>query len=156
MELDKAQIHAISELGRQFSDATIHMHEAIANKAGLTGIDHKYLGYLIRHGAMTAGQFAKYTGLTSGAVTGLIDRLEKKNLVKREFDPADRRKIIIVPNKENTTKLLGASFKKLQNKIVSHISTIPDHERIVIEKYLLATIEIMNDIRKNLNNNEKS
>jgi DNA-binding transcriptional regulator GbsR (MarR family) len=101
---------------------------------------------------MSAGQLAKYTGLTSGAVTGLIDRLEKKNLVKRAFDPADRRKIIIVPNKENTTKLLGASFKELQNKIVAHISTMPDHERIVIEKYLLATIDIMNGIRKNLDN----
>ena len=152
MELDKAQIHAISELGRQFSDATILMHEAIANKAGLTGIDHKYLGYLTRHGSMTAGELAKYTGLTTGAVTGLIDRLEKKNLVKREFDPADRRKIIIVPNKETTTKLLGPSFKELQNKIVAYISTMPDKERIVIEKYLLATIDIMNGIRKNLDN----
>ena len=148
----KEQIAAISQLGRQFSDATILMHEAIANKAGLTGTDHKYLGYLTRHGPMTAGELAKYTGLTTGAVTGLIDRLEKKNLVKREFDPADRRKIIIVPNKEATTKLLGASFKELQNKIVAHISTIPDHEKIVIEKYLLATIDIMNGIRKNLDN----
>lgn len=148
----KEQIAAISQLGRQFSDATILMHEAIANKAGLTGTDHKYLGYLTRHGPMTAGELAKYTGLTTGAVTGLIDRLEKKNLVKREFDPADRRKIIIVPNKENTTKLLGAIFKELQNKIVAHISTIPDHEKIVIEKYLLATIDIMNGIRKDLNN----
>ena len=148
----KEQIAAISQLGRQFSDATILMHEAIANKAGLTGADHKYLGYLTRHGPMTAGELAKYTGLTTGAVTGLIDRLEKKNLVKREFDPADRRKIIIVPNKEATTKLLGASFKELQNKIVAHISTIPDHEKIVIEKYLLATIDIMNGIRKDLNN----
>ena len=148
----KEQIAAISQLGRQFSDATILMHEAIANKAGLTGTDHKYLGYFTRHGPMTAGELAKYTGLTTGAVTGLIDRLEKKNLVKREFDPADRRKIIIVPNKEATTKLLGASFKELQNKIVAHISTIPDHEKIVIEKYLLATIDIMNGIRKNLDN----
>lgn len=74
----KEQIAAISQLGRQFSDATILMHEAIANKAGLTGTDHKYLGYLTRHGPMTAGELAKYTGLTTGAVTGLIDRLEKK------------------------------------------------------------------------------
>src|SRR5580658_7615384 len=112
-KLDKEQIETISELGRQFSDATILMHEAIAHKVGLTGTDHKYLGYLLRHGAMTAGELAKYTGLTTGAVTGLIDRLEKKNLLKREVDPADRRKIIIVPNKQKTTKLLGAAFTEL-------------------------------------------
>lgn len=149
---EKNQIQLISELGRQFSDATILMHEAIANKVGLSGTDHKYLGYLIRHGTMTAGELSKHTGLTTGSVTGLIDRLEKKKLLKREFDSTDRRKIIIVPNKEKITELLGAAFKELQNKMVSYISGIPENEKIIIERYLLSTIDIMNEVRKNLNN----
>ena len=153
---EKSQIQIITELGRQFSDATILMHEAIANKAGLSGTDHKYLGYLIQHGTMTAGELSKYTGLTTGAITGLIDRLEKKKLLKREFDRTDRRKIIIVPNKENITKLLGPTFKELQSKIVSHISALPKNERVIIERYLISTIDIMNEIRSNLNNNKKS
>jgi DNA-binding MarR family transcriptional regulator len=154
--LEKKQVRIITELGRQFSDATILMHEVIANKVGLTGTDHKYLGYLIEHGTMTAGEFSKYTGLTTGAVTGLIDRLEKKKILKREYDSTDRRKIILVPNKENITKLLEPTSKILQHKIVAHISSIPENERIIIERYLLSTIDIMNEIRNNLSKNKKS
>jgi DNA-binding MarR family transcriptional regulator len=42
---------------------------------------------------MTAGELSKMTGLTTGAVTGLIDRLEKKKLIQRQFDKDDRRKV---------------------------------------------------------------
>ncbi|WP_428664292.1 MarR family winged helix-turn-helix transcriptional regulator [Runella sp.] len=151
-ELDTDMIQTISDLGRRFSDATIMMHEAIAGKAGLSGTDHKYLGILIRNGAMTAGELSKLTGLTTGAITGVIDRLEKKNLAKREFDEDDRRKIIIVPNTENATLLLGPAFADLQHKMVGLISTLSAHEREIVEKYLLSTIAVMNEVTAELNN----
>src|SRR6187402_1891375 len=90
------------KISRQYSDSSILMHEAIARKAGLSGTDHKYLGLIIQDGEVTAGELSKMTGLTTGAVTGLIDRLEKKKLVKRQFDQDDRRKVILVPNVQNT------------------------------------------------------
>lgn len=151
-ELDAETIHLISDLGKQFSDATIIMHEAIAGKAGLSGTDHKYLGILIRNGAMTAGELSKLTGLTTGAVTGVIDRLEKKDLAKREFDKDDRRKIIIVPNTENAMLLLGPAFADLQNKMVRLISTLSLQEREIVEKYLRSTIAVMNEVTTELNN----
>jgi DNA-binding MarR family transcriptional regulator len=46
-------------------------------------------------GPSTAGEIARHTGLTSGAVTGLIDRLERLGLVERTADPADRRKVLV-------------------------------------------------------------
>lgn len=91
---------------RQYSDASIFMHEAIARKAGLSGTDHKYLGLILQHKELTAGDISKITGLTTGAVTGLIDRLEKKKLLKRQFTKDDRRKVIIIPNADNSMKLL--------------------------------------------------
>lgn len=150
--LNNEQIQTISELGRLFSDATILMHEAIARKAGLTGTDHKYLGILIQKGAITAGEFAQLTGLTTGAVTGLVDRLEKKNLAKRQFDKDDRRKIMIVPETENAMQLLGGTFAMLQSKIVGLISSFSDEEKAVIEKYLRSTIMVMNEMTNDLNN----
>ena len=74
------------------------MHEAVGRKAGLSGTDHKYLGFLMQNGQMTAGELSNLTGLTTGAITGLIDRFEKKRLVKRQFAEDDRRKVIIEPN----------------------------------------------------------
>src|SRR5690606_20077914 len=99
---------------RQYSDASIFMHEAIARKAGLSGADHKYLGLILQHKEITAGNLSKLTGLTTGAVTGLVDRLEKKNLLKRRFTKNDRRKVIIVPNIDNCMKLLQPLFNELQ------------------------------------------
>jgi DNA-binding MarR family transcriptional regulator len=148
--LNEQQKRAISELGRKFSDATIFLHEAIAQKAGLTGADRKYLGLLMKKGAMTAGELSKLTGLTTGAVTGLIDRLEKKKLARRQFDKTDRRKIIIVPNIENAVKLFRASQALLQTKINTMISGFSDNEIKVIEKYLLLAIEVMNEVSENL------
>lgn len=154
-ELDKRDIQAISDMGRQFSDITIAMHEAIAHSAGLSGTDHKYLGILIRNGSMSAGDLSKITGLTTGAVTGVIDRLERNNLVKREFDKHDRRKIIIVPNTQTAMKLLGGPFSDLQKKMVSMISKLKENEIEIIERYMLSAMEIMKEVTDNLNKSKK-
>ena len=137
---------SIAEHGREFSDVTLLMHEHIAAKAGLSGADHKYLGILMQRGPMTAGQLASHTGLTTGAATAMIDRLEKKKLVKRDFDKTDRRKIVIVPNYENTMKLLGGMFSEVKSKITSVMASFTDNETEVIERYLRLTIAAMNDI----------
>src|SRR5687768_314927 len=107
---DNEKLDHFRKISRQYSDSSILMHEAIARKAGLSGTDHKYLGFIIQNGEVTAGELAKMTGLTTGAVTGLIDRLEKKKLVKRQFVKDDRRKVIIVPNTQSTMKLLEPLF----------------------------------------------
>jgi DNA-binding MarR family transcriptional regulator len=150
--LDKKNIESINALGRKFSDTTILLHESIASKAGLSGADHKYLGILMQNGAMTAGQLSQLTGLTTGAITGVIDRLEKKKLVKREFDKDDRRKIMIVPNYDNAMKLLGSVFGDLQEKMVKLMSTFTNDEAKTIEKYLLSSIDVMKEAAEKLKN----
>lgn len=150
-KIKNSQIQNFRTVSRQYSDTSILMHEAIARKAGLSGTDHKYLGLLIQKGEMTAGELSKFTGLTTGAVTGLIDRLEKKKLVKRQFDKTDRRKIIIVPNIQNTMKLLGPIFTELQNKTTNLLSSFSPNEIQIIEKYFLSAIDIMNEVTNNIN-----
>ncbi|WP_431200655.1 hypothetical protein ACQ86K_15075 [Mucilaginibacter sp. P19] len=71
-------ITRIRKLSQLYAYTSIQMHENIARKAGLSGTDQKYLGFFLVKGAMTAGELMEVTGLTSGAVTGLIDRFEKK------------------------------------------------------------------------------
>lgn len=153
--MNEEKIKSISELGKEFSDATVFMHEAIANKAGLSSADHKYLGLIIQNGEMTAGELSKLSGLTTGAVTGLVDRLAKRKLVKRKFDKSDRRRIMIIPNHENAQKLLGNVFSPLQDRVIDHFSHLSDEEMQIIEKYLRSTIEIMNDITNNIRNNNE-
>ncbi|THV30950.1 MarR family transcriptional regulator [Glycomyces paridis] len=53
------------------------------------------VGTLVFHGRMTSGELAAKTGLTTGATTRLIDRLEARGLVRRVPDPADRRRVLV-------------------------------------------------------------
>ena len=140
----------LSELGRQFSDSTVLLHDAIAKKVGLSSADHKYLGILVQNGAMTAGEFSQKIGLTTGATTGLIDRLEAKDLIRRVSDNDDRRKIRLVPNHKNAIKLLGDIFGQLQSKMVSITTQFTAAEIKIIEKYLLLTIDVMRETKDDL------
>src|SRR5687767_7797423 len=124
-------------VSRKYSDSSILMHEAISRKAGLSGTDHKYLGLLIENGPMTAGELSQRTGLTGGAITGLIDRLEKKKLARREFDKEDRRKVFIVANEANAMKLLTPLFKELQQKTAKLLASYADTELEIIKRYMV-------------------
>ena len=86
--------HAIY-LGVALGDAVLLFDEAIGNLLGISASDHKALGVLRRHGPMSASQLATWTGLTGGAVTGLIDRLEAAGLARRERSSTDRRRLIV-------------------------------------------------------------
>lgn len=136
---------------RQYSDASIFMHEAIARKAGLAGSDHKYLGLILQHKELTAGELSKLTGLTTGAVTGLIDRLEKKKLLKRKFSRDDRRKVIIVPDEENAMKLLQPLFVELQQKTTALIASFSSSEIEIIKRYFSEATAIMKEVTDSMN-----
>ena len=150
--MDKNITKRIRRLSQLYSYTSIQMHEAIARKAGLSGTDHKYLGFLIQKGQMTAGELSNLTGLTTGAVTGLIDRLEKKKLVKRQFAEDDRRKVIIEPNTKNIMALLVPLYKEFRNKSEKLTASFSNKEIKIIETYFLKAIEIMNETTNKLNN----
>jgi DNA-binding MarR family transcriptional regulator len=145
-------IKTVRKLSQQYAYASLQMHEAIGRKAGISGTDHKYLGFLIEKGQMTAGELSNLTGLTTGAVTGLIDRFEKKKLVKRKFAEDDRRKVIIEPNTKNIMKLFVPLYKEFRNKSEKLTASFSNKEVKVIETYFLKAIQIMNETTNKLSN----
>lgn len=84
-------------LGRELSTAVIAFHEAVAAELHLNAAEWKSLGVLDQHGPLTAGRLAELSGFTTGAVTGIVDRLERAGHVRRERHPTDRRSVIIHP-----------------------------------------------------------
>ncbi|TXJ26800.1 MAG: MarR family transcriptional regulator [Chitinophagaceae bacterium] len=139
----KKEVVNIRKLSQRYAYTSIQLHESIGRKTGLLGTDHKYLGFLIQKGQMTAGELAVLTGLTTGAVTGLIDRFESKNLAKRKPDKIDRRKIIIVPNVEKITKLITPFYEDFQNNTDELFSSFTFKELSILEKYFHKALEIM-------------
>src|SRR5688572_24110938 len=148
--MDNDVIKRMRKLSQLHSYTSVQMHEAIARKAGLSGTDHKYLGFLIQKGHMTAGELSVLTGLTTGAVTGLIDRFEKKKLVKRKFSADDRRKIIIEPNTKKIMALLEPLYKEFRDKSEKLIASFSHKEIGIIETYFLQAIDIMNETSQKL------
>ena len=149
-------IKRIRKLTQQYAYTSIQMHEAVARNAGLSGTDHKYLGFLMEKGQMTAGELSTLTGLTTGAVTGLIDRFEKKKLVKRRFAEDDRRKVIIEPNTKNIMTLFVPLYKEYRSKSENLTATFSNKEIKIIEAYFSKAIEIMNEATDKLNNKNKT
>lgn len=141
MELNEAAVN-VRKLSQRYAYASIKMHEAIARKAGFSGTDHKYLGFFLQKGEMTAGQLAELTGLTTGAVTGLIDRFEKRGLVRRIHDEADRRKVMIVPAIEKITALIVPLYEHFQAKSDQLFGSFSAKEIKTIERYLLQALTL--------------
>jgi DNA-binding IclR family transcriptional regulator len=91
-------------MGRELSDALIFFHEAVASHLGMSAAEWKCLGLLEQHGPATAGRLAALSGFTTGAITGIVDRLERGGYVRRSPHPHDRRSVIIKPLHMNQVK----------------------------------------------------
>src|SRR5258707_13973666 len=85
----------VGRLARQHSTAVVLYHHAVAERLGLGPTDHKCLDLLRERGAMAGSDLCAITGLTSGAITGVVARLERAGYLRREPDPQDGRKQIL-------------------------------------------------------------
>ena len=84
-------------LGRDFSTSLVLFQESVAMRLGLNATDHRCLEMILRRGPMTAKALSEEARLTTGAITGIVDHLEKAGYVERVENPSDRRSIIIRP-----------------------------------------------------------
>jgi DNA-binding MarR family transcriptional regulator len=117
------------------SGHAVLMHARIGEQLGLAPSDHKALDLLQRFGPMTAGQLAGRTGLTSGAITGMLDRLERAGYARRARDPQDRRKVVIEPAPAGLPQL-GAVFESLSQQTGALLNHYSDAELRLILDFL--------------------
>lgn len=90
-------LNMLGIMGRKNSTSVVLFHSAIAERLGLNVTDYKCIDVIIQRGSITAGQLAEVTGLTTGTITAVLDRLEKAGFIKRVADPHDRRKVLLEP-----------------------------------------------------------
>lgn len=90
---------------RRLLPRAVLYHEAVADRLGINPTDLKCLELLAGEEAMSPSRLAELAGLTTGAITGVIDRLERAGIVRREPDPTDRRRIAIHIRPERTVEL---------------------------------------------------
>ena len=139
-------IQAINEKFREMSTETIMFHQAVADILGLHITDHKCLDFIYRFGAMPAGRLAELSGLTTGAVTGIIDRLEEAGYVRRANDPKDRRRTIVEPTKnKRLERKIEVLFIPLRDRMHNLLSSYSDGELVFL---LNATTKMLEQTRE--------
>ena len=97
-ELSPEREQLYAELGdevRANQRATDVVDELICQLLGINRTDARCLDILDQHGSMSAGDLAQESRLTTGAITAVIDRLERAGLARRVPDPADRRRVLV-------------------------------------------------------------
>ncbi len=121
---------------RELSTSTVLAATSIAQKVNMGPNDFKCAELLVRNGAMTAGQLAKAAGLTTGAITGIVDRLEKAGWARREDDPQDRRRVMIYPGPQNNQKTANDLYKSHQEMIDRLFSEYSDDQLLFILQFV--------------------
>jgi DNA-binding MarR family transcriptional regulator len=135
----------VYQFSRALSTRTVLFHAAVAERMGLSQGDHKALDLIYeaeqKNALMTAGQLAEATGLTTGAITGLVDRLEKAKLVHRTPDPQDRRKVVLAPTHARDDELF-ALLSPIGKRAMNLSERYTDAELEIIMDYVARTIEL--------------
>jgi DNA-binding MarR family transcriptional regulator len=102
-ELSSERQQLYAELGdevRANQRATDAVDELLAEIMGINRTDARCMDILDQHGSMSAGDLAQESRLTTGAITAVIDRLERAGLARRVPDPSDRRRVLVEPTKK--------------------------------------------------------
>ena len=129
------------DLMHRFSTAVVLLHRAVAEHLGLGPTDHKVLDILRQRGEMTGSELAAITGLTTGAMTGVVDRLEAAGFLLRRSDQKDgRRQLLNVTAKISEIRLIFEPIHQAFGQITAEFG---EPEKRAIEKYLREGTEVI-------------
>ncbi len=103
---------------RKSTVSGIAFFQAVAERSGMNATDLQGVALLTAKGPLTAGQLAEAMGLTTGAVTGVINRLERSGYVRRTPDPTDGRRVIVTTDLEALERA-GAGFFSAEAELMS-------------------------------------
>ncbi|MEO8454556.1 MAG: MarR family transcriptional regulator [Sphingomicrobium sp.] len=133
-----------NRLHRDLATAVIAFHEAGARRVGMTAAERKCAGFIAEREKTTPKQLAEATGLSTGAITGILDRLERAGYAKREPNPKDRRSVLIrARNTERLAKESGPIFASLTEAMTGLEDTYSPKQRQLILQHLADTIAIL-------------
>ncbi|PAE23442.1 MULTISPECIES: MarR family transcriptional regulator [Bacillaceae] len=138
--LRKKLLNTLNDELRNNSSATIMFHQSIATKLGLNPTDHKCLEVIFKNQPITAGELAEITGLTTGTITGVINRLEGAGYAFRDNDPQDKRRVIISVNQE-----------KAEKEIVPLFSSFGEEIHKILSQYTVEELQLILGFIKNSN-----
>jgi DNA-binding MarR family transcriptional regulator len=131
----------VGRLVRRHSLATVLFHHAVAERLGLGPWDHKCLDLLRERGTLTGSDLVAITDLTSGAITGVVARLERAGFVRREPDPHDRRQQILYPVVERMRDIHQV-FDPIRKDVTALLESFDTHQLTAIAEFLARSTDV--------------
>lgn len=149
-EREKEELKEQVILGaRAYGIGSVLFRHVVGEMLGVNATDMECLGVIFFKGLATPSELARHTGLSSGATTAMLDRLEKSKLIERRPNPKDRRSTHIVVVQETAGKIapLFASLREAQDKIVSSYS---EQELELLADFFSRSVTMWEEERKKL------
>jgi DNA-binding MarR family transcriptional regulator len=134
---------------REYSIGTVLFHQAVGQILDLNVTDMKCLDMMTLKGSASPSELAEHTGLSTGATTAVIDRLEKAKLVERHTDPKDRRGLSLMLTKEAMQKL-PPLFESLASAMEMLVSSYSKGELEVLADFFSKVALLWKEERKKL------
>jgi DNA-binding MarR family transcriptional regulator len=125
---------ALNAAMRDVSGQGVLYSQAVADRLGINTTDLECLDHISR-GPLNAGRLADLTGLTTGAVTGVIDRLERAGLARREHDAGDRRRILVTATPA-VAQRVAPLFEPMERNAMSALAIYRDDELALLLDFL--------------------
>ncbi len=125
----------VREMQRSSDISTFFIH-AVAAKVGINPTDLKVLSILSRQSPLSAGRMAELTGLTTGAITFMLDRLEKAGYARRVRHPIDRRIVLIELIPEPLQRTIGNYFADMVQATTDTVKNYTDEQLELILDFL--------------------
>jgi DNA-binding MarR family transcriptional regulator len=131
--------------GREFSTSLVLFQEAIAARLGINATDYRCLDVILRKGQMTAKSLSEEARLTTGAITGIVDHLEKAGYVERRENPRDRRSVIISPviTQRELDKKLGDAMIAYRAAMSKLFGKYDGNQIAVIVDFLTEFVQVL-------------
>jgi DNA-binding MarR family transcriptional regulator len=144
--VERQQLDVLMDELQRNSDSAVLFNQAVSARAGIHPTDLKVLSLLSRQGALSPGRIAELTGLTTGAVTFMIDRLEKAGYARRVRHPKDRRSVLIELNLESIESDILKRFAQMEQAVKGVVKHYSDAELAVILDFMKTMNEVTEQV----------
>ena len=151
----KDLVKQVNKGAREYGISTVLFRHAVGETLGVNVTDMECLALIFFKGLATPSELARYTGLTSGATTAMLDRLEKARLIERRPNPQDRRGTLIVLTNERTEEV-GAMFASGREAIDKLTSSYSESELETIADYFRRLVIVWEEEREKLRQRNKA
>jgi DNA-binding MarR family transcriptional regulator len=138
-----AKVAAAEQVFTQFRKmiaALVLFNDQAARSTGMSASESQFLHLLQLHGPLSPSDLSRLSGLTSGTVTGVLDRLEELGFARRERHPSDRRKIVVTVDEARLATELGPYYEGQGEALAGVLDQLSSSELRAVSKFLTLLI----------------